>query len=356
MWALMTTVPVPVRWLAALAVSAVWAGAALASCPGLEGQTIRWVVPSRAGGGYDAYSRLLQPFLEQRLEARLAIENRAEAGGVVGAMQIRDAKADGRTLGLVNASGLLAAHALEDARAPDPLVDFSLIGRVVSNHVVMFTGRDSGIGDVADLLDLSLRRPIVAGARDAGSASLFAIPVTAALLGMPYELVGGYSGSASRTLAAVRGEVDIVVSHYDSVRGQVRAGELVPLLQISSAEQSLPGVPLLGGPDGLAAQRATATGRSAEDAREAADELADIIGAGRIVVGPAGLPEQLAVCLERELGEVLASPGLQAAAVRAGLSLEPAGSAAARVGLESGARSAERFRGLVRAAVAQTRE
>jgi tripartite-type tricarboxylate transporter receptor subunit TctC len=344
----------PAVFAALLAV--VLADGAKASCAGLEGDTIRWIVPSHAGGGYDAYSRLLQPFLEERLRARLIIENRPEAGGIVGASQLRDAAPDGATLGLINASGLLAVHALEDSRAPDPLTDFSLIGRVVSNHAVLFTGRDSGFSDIHALLEASRNRPVVVAVRDAGSVSMFSIPVTASLLGMPYELVGGYSGSASRTLALIRGEADIALSHLDSVESQMESGELVPLLRISGPATILPGIPALGGPDGLAVRRAAYGGRSPSEAREAADELAALIGAGRVVVAPAGLPASLHACLEQELSVVLAASKLKAAAQRAGLSLEPAGRAETRVDLLAGARSAERFRGLIRAAVAETRE
>jgi len=333
-----------------------FAAGAVANCAGLQGATVRWVVPSHAGGGYDAYSRLLQPFLEQRLGARIVVENRPEAGGIVGAAQIRDARPDGATLGLINASGLLAVNVLEESRAPDPLTDFSLIGRVVSNHVVLFTGRDSGFSDIAALLEASQSRPVVVAVRDAGSAALFAVPVTASLLNMPYELVGGYSGSASRTLALIRGDVDIAVSHLDSVEGQVRSGELVPLLRISGPATLLPGVPGLGGPDGLAVQRAALARGPFPEAMQAADDLAELIGAGRIVVAPPGLPASLQLCLEETLSGALADPALETAAQRAGLSLEPAGRAETRAGLAAAASSADRFRGLIRAAVAQTRE
>ena len=67
-------------------------------CRELAGATLRWIVTSAPGGGYDTYSRLLEPHLERELGARIQIENRPGAGGIVGAMAIRDAPADGRTL------------------------------------------------------------------------------------------------------------------------------------------------------------------------------------------------------------------------------------------------------------------
>jgi tripartite-type tricarboxylate transporter receptor subunit TctC len=336
--------------------SPVAAASLRADCPALAGETIRWIVTTRPGGGYDAYSRLLQPYLEQALSARIVIENRPEAGGLVGAMAIRDARADGRTLGIINASGLLAANAVEDSRAPDPATDFTILASVVSNHIVLFTGRDSGIADIDALLGLSTQRPIVAGVRDAGSTSFYSLPVLASLLGFDYELVTGYVGSAARTLAVMRGEVDVVVGHLDSLQGQVQAGELLPLLQLTDSAASGATAPRLAGADGLARQRAAATGRDPEQAVEESAALAALVGAGRLVVAPAGLPEELAGCLDAVFLRVLGSAEFAAAARRARLGVEPLDAGAARAQLADAVRALARFEPLVRAAIEQARQ
>jgi tripartite-type tricarboxylate transporter receptor subunit TctC len=324
-------------WLTVLLVLTVPASAE-AECPELAGQTIRWIVPNRPGGGYDAYSRLLQPFLEQSLDARVRIENRPEAGGLVGAMAIRDAKADGRTLGLVNASGLLAASLLESSSTPDPAVDFTVLGRITRNHVVMFSGRD------------------------AGSVSLMAVPIMAELLAMDYELVSGYVGSNARTLALIRGEVDIAISHFDSVQGQVRAGELVPLLQLTAmaggefqSGSPYANLPELGGAGGLAERRAALTGLEPVRARQAADDLDAIIGAGRLMVGPRRLPAELSACLQSRIGDIVLSEAFEQAAEQARLGIDYADSAAAEAEILKGRRALERFQTTIRAAIEQVR-
>lgn len=344
----------------ALLLAAVTLGAgpapAGADCAGLAGGTVRWVVPSRPGGGYDAYSRLLQPFLEQALSVRVAIENRPEAGGIVGAMAIRDAKRDGRTLGIINAAGLLAANATGTGKAPDPAADFTILASIVSNHVVLFSGRYSGITDIDSLLRLPDTRPIVVAVRDAGSTSFYALPVVAELLAFDYELVTGYVGSAARTLALMRGEVDVAVGHFDSLQSQVQAGELVPLLQLTGADAGSLAVPRLAGADGLASRRAALTGRSPEQAAADATALAALVGAGRLVVAPPGLPEPLTACLDSTFGEILGSSGFRAAADRARLSVDPRDGQTARVEVLEGARALVRFEPLVRAAVERARQ
>jgi tripartite-type tricarboxylate transporter receptor subunit TctC len=299
---------------------------------------------------------MLQPFLNGTVRPH---PDREPPGGryIVG-VHVRPSRTG--DLGIINASGLLAANAGDAGAAPDPASDFTVLGSIVSNHVVLFSGRDSGIADVAGLLRVARSRPIVVGVRDAGSSSFYALPIAAALLGFEYELVTGYVGSAARTLAVMRGEVDVVASHFDSVQGPMRDGELVPLLQLTSAPINGAGsgleVPRLAGPGGVARPRAAATGRSPEQAAEEADALAALVGAGRLVVAPRGLPPALAACLDTGLGVVLGSAGLRAAAERAQLGIEPRNGREAQAEVLDGARALARFERLIRAAVEQARQ
>lgn len=333
-----------------------------ARCEELSGSRIRWIVPNNPGGGYDAYARLLQPFLETDLSATVVVENRSGAGGVVGASLIRDARPDGRTLGIINASGLLAAGL--DREVPDPARDFAVLGRLLSNHTVLVTGRSSGIRSLDELLVESQRRPIVIGVRDAGSASLFIVPVVASLLGFDYELVTGYDGNAARSLAAIRGEVDVLLQNFDSVHRFIADEELIPLMQVVGTDPDatpgpnaalLAGVPVLGGEAGVAQARARLTGRTREQAILEARLLAALIDAGRLVVAPRALPEDLRACLEAALAGVMSDDGFRSAAGRAGLTLEPASAAVARADLEVASAAVLEFASLVKAAMQRAR-
>ena len=75
---------------------------AAGACPGLAGERVRWIVPYSPGGGYDVYSRLLEPFYEEAIGAEIVVENRPGIGGRAGVRMIRDADPDGLTLGIVN--------------------------------------------------------------------------------------------------------------------------------------------------------------------------------------------------------------------------------------------------------------
>ncbi|MEJ8566445.1 tripartite tricarboxylate transporter substrate-binding protein [Elongatibacter sediminis] len=324
-------------------------------CEMLADQTLRWVVPSKPGGGYDAYSRLIQPYLEQRLGARILIDNRPQAGGIVGAAAIRDARPDGRTLGFINAPGLLAAHVSGRQQAPDPSTDFTLLARVVSNRMLLFTGHDSGIGDAAELLRVAADRPVVAGTRDAGSASFFVFPIVAHHLGLDYAMVTGYVGSTARVHAAVRGEVDVIVQTLDSVMPYVVTGELRPLLWVSGAPADGSSGPLAVRVPGLSDfSSRLGEGNEGDGVADVAAAVSSILLAGRTIVAPAGLPEAEAACLERAVMDVLKDPLLQQRAEASGLTLEPVGAEQAGRELREARRHMRTYAFLVRSVIDRT--
>ena len=336
-----------------------------AACPGLPEGTLTWVIPSKPGGGYDAYSRLLQPFLERALDRRLMLINRPEAGGIVAAKTVHAAAPDGTTLGLINGAGLLAARALSGIDAPDPASQFSVLARLVTNRVVMVTGRDSGIGSVAELLERAAEGPVLVGVRDAGSASFISLPISASLLGLDYAVVSGYVGISARTMAALRSEVDILFVTFDSARRHIDSGDLVPLLQITEAQNPDAAmvsrdldepIPVLGGANGLAVAHAARTGRTPQQAEREAEALANIFASGRLVVGPPGMSPALSECLGGVLLGVLESSELRLAAKRAQLSIEPADSESAERSLKLARRQLQDFLPLIERAVNSLRQ
>ena len=326
-------------------------------CTELQGERIRWIVPSRAGGGYDRYSRLIQPFLEQRLKANIVIDNRPEAGGIVGAMAIRDAGPDARTLGVINASGLLAAAATRQVHVPDPSRDFTVLAKVVSNRMFVFTGRDSGFENIHELVEHSTRNPVIAGIRDVGSASFLALPITASLIDLDFVTVTGYVGNTNRVLALIRGEIDLIIQNFDSVRPYVDSGELLPLLDVTGTGAGAAGpATLLGGPSGLAAKTAMKNQRPVQEAVRKAAALSAIVSAGRLVVAPGKLPQPLGDCLQAQLMSMLTSEEFLNAASKAGLTIDAADAESALSNLEASRESLAEFNRLVQKQIEQVRK
>jgi tripartite-type tricarboxylate transporter receptor subunit TctC len=314
-------------------------------CPQVSGKVLRWIVPAPPGGGYDIYSRLIAPFYAENLGG----------GGVLGAKTLKEAVPDGLTQGLIDTPGLLVSALTAETEAPNPAKDFTILGTIERYHIVWATSSNSPFKSIKDVIAEAHRRPILFGITEVGSIKLACTAVVSFLLGINADFVAGYTGSRQVVLAAMRGEVDLIDSTYDSFLDLFKAGELRALLQLTtepiSAHPSLEGVPLLCGDDGLASRRASELGRDVKEARADAAALAGLIGAGRMVVAPLGLEEGLSRCLEQKLYKTLTDPGFNSAAAAARRSLDVARADVAIAEIKAAAKRAERFIPIIKAAI-----
>ena len=165
--------------------------------------------------------------------------------------------------------------------------------------------------------------------------------------------------SQAATLAALRGDVDLVSRSWESVAGRVRSGDLRPLLQISTSpinsDPLLRSIPLLGGLDGIAQNRAHHLGTDTELARQEAAALEKLLGGGKLIVGPAGMPGELRKCLAETLIRTLSRPDLRKAARALDQVLDVVEADQAHRDLEAAARIASRHLALIRREIAKIR-
>jgi tripartite-type tricarboxylate transporter receptor subunit TctC len=68
------------------------------------GKTVRMIVGSGVGGGYDVFSRLIAPHLARTLGTTVIVENVPGAGGLVALNRLYVAPPDGLTISLVQAT------------------------------------------------------------------------------------------------------------------------------------------------------------------------------------------------------------------------------------------------------------
>ncbi len=301
------------------------ASAAETACEALAGETIRWIVPYSPGGSYDFLSRVLEGPLERELGAEIAIGNRTGAGGLIGARTLRDARSDGRTLGIVNSSGLIGAALAGEQDVPSPDGDFTVLGRMMLIRHVWVTRADSPYRTIEDVLAAPPDRPVLFAVAGVGSTFFISAAVLSEVLGLNARFVAGHTGGKAVRLAVIRGDVDILSIGFSSILKQIESGQLRPLLQIADTpiadHPSLRGVPLLTGPQGIAAERVHGLGGDPKAAARKLDALVALLAVGRTLAAPAGLPPDLTACLRDAVARALASPAFREAASRAGFSL-----------------------------------
>ena len=76
-----------------------------AADPYFKGKTITFVVGFGAGGGYDAYARMLAPHFERELGADVVVVNKPGAGGMSALNRLYSAPADPLQMTIVNGTG-----------------------------------------------------------------------------------------------------------------------------------------------------------------------------------------------------------------------------------------------------------
>lgn len=310
----------------------------------VAGKRLRWISPYPVAG--EVVSQALVPYLEKHLGSRVVVEIAVGSGGMRGSNMIREAEPDGLTLGIIYGALDLFRNVLAGSKVGHPAFDYTILGRIHRNRHVWAVAADSRFQTIDDLIEYGETSPILVASNTPGGSDFASATITSQLLGVKTAWLTGFR-AMEFAMAVVRGEADIVCINGATLVPMFQAGDLRPVLQIGreqiSSAPAFDGVPLLGGPDGVAAARAGVLGRNADAAVRAADDLAAIIGAGRFVAGPPGIPDDPRRCLDRSLYQALTDPGFQARADTMGLILDVADGETALADMRTAAEQMEQF-------------
>ena len=121
---------------------------------------IRFIVPFPPGGSTDIYSRILGPRLAESLKQQVVIDNRAGAGGSLGAELAANAPGDGYTIWMGQTNNLAIGPAMRKKNSYDPLRDFSPITLLMTAPQVLVVNAGSPITAVVkDLIAAAKKSP-----------------------------------------------------------------------------------------------------------------------------------------------------------------------------------------------------
>lgn len=126
--------------------------------PGYPGRPLTLVCPFAVGGSADIMARLLAQKLGEALQVPVVVENRAGAGGMVGASHVAKAKPDGHTLLLVTGA-YPAAAALSTAPSFDPIKDLTMVSLVTAYPFIIHVPANSAFKTFPDLLAHAKKNP-----------------------------------------------------------------------------------------------------------------------------------------------------------------------------------------------------
>ncbi len=204
----------------------------IASAQSFPNRPIRIIVPYPPGGAVDVFARTLSQYMSSVLRQALVIDNRAGAGGALGADFVSKAAPDGYTLLFSNLIPLAITPHLTQQAAPinsfSPISAFAYVPQVLassrhnvfsalSGHEVMFG--NAGIGSLSHITAVMVAR----------SANLRVNHI-------PYK---GYPPMLHDMMA---NNLDVAISS-EAVLGPLRASGKLNYLAVTSPMPSQPNVP-----------------------------------------------------------------------------------------------------------------
>ena len=152
----MTTVH-PLRRVALLCSLAVLAAPAIAQ-DAYPSKPITIVVGYPPGGSTDLTARTVATELGNELGVPVVIENLGGAGGAIGAQKVASSAPDGYTL-LVGASNEIAINKLVTKKVKYDLKDFTAIGLIASQPLVLVASTGAGVKNMAEFTQKVSKNP-----------------------------------------------------------------------------------------------------------------------------------------------------------------------------------------------------
>jgi tripartite-type tricarboxylate transporter receptor subunit TctC len=239
------------RIIVAIVLGVAWgASPSQAATPFYEGKTIRIVVATTPGGGFDAYSRTIARHIGRHIPGNpsLIVENMPGAGMLIGTNYVyKQARPDGLTMG--NWIGTLVLGQITGRKGVEfDARKFEYVGAPIKNHDLCLLTRASGITSAEQWI--ASKTPVKLGATPPGSTPYDVAAILKEATGLPMQLVSGYKGTADIRLAVDSGEVAGLcglswASARVTWRKQLETGDVAVVLQSApKAHSDLPKVSL----------------------------------------------------------------------------------------------------------------
>jgi tripartite-type tricarboxylate transporter receptor subunit TctC len=222
--------------------------AAVANYPN---KPIRFIVPYPPGGPLDAMARMLAEKVHGSLGQPVIVENRAGAGGNIGAGLAAHATPDGYTLVM----GAVATHAINPwlfgNLSYDPIKDFAPITIVASVPNVLEVNAEfaetNHIKTVHDLIDFAKKNPgkLNYASGGNGSAGHLSGELLKARAGVKIQHIP-YQGAAPAQLALLSNQSQMLFDNLAASAAMIKGGK-VRVLAVTTRRRSslLPDVPTM---------------------------------------------------------------------------------------------------------------
>lgn len=217
----------------------------LAAAQAYPNKPVKLIVPFAPGGTTDLLARIIAEKMGATLGQVVVVENKAGAGGAIGAAEIAKSSPDGYALLMSSVSTMAANPAINPATPYDPVKDFVHIINVAATPIVIAVNPSFPAKDYKAFVDTLKKNP---GKYSYGSGGIGSIGQMLAELYKSTAKVDithiPYRGSGPALSDAVAGQVPIVVDNLPSTLPFIKDKRLIPIV-VSAPKRvaELPDVP-----------------------------------------------------------------------------------------------------------------
>jgi tripartite-type tricarboxylate transporter receptor subunit TctC len=208
-------------------------------------RTVTVISPFAAGGQSDSVGRLLNNHFQRVLGQAFILENKAGAGGTIGAQYVVRSEPDGYNLLFGTTSTFVMAPYVYKPQPYDPIANLTPIGALTEAPTVLIASEKSGVRTLRDLVEAAKKEPgriTVASAGNGSFPHIFS-EVFSSLLGVQFTHVP-YRGGGPAMTDILAGQVDVFFEVITTAAPQIQAKRAYGLLVTGGGRSSLlPDVP-----------------------------------------------------------------------------------------------------------------
>lgn len=222
-------------------------GASTAQAAWPSDKPITYVVPFTPGGSTDVVGRMIAQKLSKILNQNIIVENRAGAGGSIGAAYVAHAASDGYTLfgGTINTNAINYSLYKNLQYGPK---DFKPVSLVATLPNVLLVAPHIGVNSVADLIALLKRDPErrTFASSGVGTSTHLTGELFASTIGVPLTHIP-YRGTPPAMVDVSSGSVTFMFDQMTAALPLLQNGKL-KLLAVTTAQRMpmSPDTPTLG--------------------------------------------------------------------------------------------------------------
>jgi tripartite-type tricarboxylate transporter receptor subunit TctC len=210
-------------------------------------KSVRIIVPWPAGGITDVITRALGQRLTEVMGQQIVIDNRAGAGGTLGAALVAKAAPDGYTLLMNDLGGHCSAPALYSKLPYDAIRDFAPVMLVAGSPMVLVANPSHNVRTLPQLIELAKSKPGQLNYASSGNGAITHLGMVRLMRMTGIELAHvPFKGSIPATSSVIAGETAVAFSTIPAALPQAKAGRL-NLLAVSFLKRSpqLPDLPTI---------------------------------------------------------------------------------------------------------------